>query len=114
MNDDESRRRRFVQVITSGQNDVLLLALQETHPKMGLGETPRRLSRKRCRCSSLKKYEDAFDTALQSMRKTKAFKNKWQSEQSAHNPAIGGRFYLRNNWRWPMGKLRPSQQLLGL
>ena len=37
---------------------------QEAHHKVGLGETPRRLIRKRCRYSSLEKFEDAFDTEL--------------------------------------------------
>ena len=36
----------------------------QTQPKVGLGETPRRLSRKNCQYSSLNKSEDAFDTAL--------------------------------------------------
>ena len=31
---------------------------------VGLGETLRRLIRKRCRHSALEKFEDAFDTAL--------------------------------------------------
>ena len=31
---------------------------------MGLGETPRRFVLRRCRYSSLEKFEDAFDTAL--------------------------------------------------
>ena len=37
---------------------------QEAHHQVGLGETPRRFVLKRCRYSSLKKFEDAFDTAL--------------------------------------------------
>ena len=37
---------------------------QEAHHKVGLGETPRRFVLKRCRYSSLEKFEDAFDTAL--------------------------------------------------
>ena len=37
---------------------------QEAHHKIGLGEMPRRLIRKRCRYSSLDQFEDAFDTAL--------------------------------------------------
>ena len=37
---------------------------QETHHKVGLGETPRRFNLERCRYSSLEKFEDEFDTAL--------------------------------------------------
>ena len=37
---------------------------QETHHKVGLGVTPCRLIRKRCRFSSLDKFEDAFDAAV--------------------------------------------------
>ena len=38
---------------------------QEAHHKVGLGETPLRLIRKRCRYSSLDKFrEDAFDAAV--------------------------------------------------
>ena len=44
---------------------------QEAHHKVGLGQTRRRLIRKRCRYSSLEKFEDAFDTALDLMQ-TKA------------------------------------------
>ena len=36
---------------------------QEAHHKVRLGETPHRLSRKRCRYSSLEKFEDAFEAA---------------------------------------------------
>ena len=42
---------------------------QETHPKVGLGETPPNLIRKRCLYFSLEKFEDAFDTALHLMGK---------------------------------------------
>ena len=55
------------------------------------GETPRRLIRKRCRYSSLGKFEDIFDTALYLLQKTLAFQDKWQSGKSARNPAIGER-----------------------
>ena len=43
---------------------------QEAHHKVGLavGETPRRLIRRRCRYSSLKKLESIFDTALDLMQ----------------------------------------------
>ena len=37
---------------------------QEAHHMVGLGETPRCFVLKRCRYSSLEKFEDAFDTAL--------------------------------------------------
>ena len=37
---------------------------QEAHYKMGLGETPHCLIWKRCQYSSLEKFEEAFDTAL--------------------------------------------------
>ena len=37
---------------------------QKAHNKVRIGETPRRLILKRCRCSSSEKLEDAFDTAL--------------------------------------------------
>ena len=41
-------------------------SLTRAHHTVELGETPRHLIRKRCRCrySSLEKFEDAFDTAL--------------------------------------------------
>ena len=41
---------------------------KQPNPKVGLGKTSRRLSRKRCRYSSLEKFEDGFDTALHSMQ----------------------------------------------
>ena len=41
---------------------------QEAHYKAGLGETPRRLIRKRYQYSSLDKFEDAFDTVLDLMQ----------------------------------------------
>ena len=37
------------------------------HSKVGIGETPRCLVRKRCLYSALKKFEDAVDTALHLM-----------------------------------------------
>ena len=49
---------------------------REAHPTVWLGETPRRLTRKRCRYSSLEKFEDAFDTELRVMRKPKACQDK--------------------------------------
>ena len=45
---------------------------QETHHNVGLGKTPRRLIQKLCRYSSLEKFEDAYDTALDIMQ-TKPF-----------------------------------------
>ena len=42
----------------------LFIAKQEARHKVGLGETPRRLIQKRCRYSSLEKFQDTFDTAL--------------------------------------------------
>ena len=44
---------------------------QEDHHKVGLGETSRRLIRKRRQYSSLDKFDDAFNTALDLMQKTK-------------------------------------------
>ena len=41
---------------------------QEAHHKVGLGETPHRLIRKRCQYSSLEKFEDAFGTPLDLMQ----------------------------------------------
>ena len=41
---------------------------QEAHHTVGLGETPYHLIRKRCRYSSLEKFQDVFDTALDLMR----------------------------------------------
>ena len=38
------------------------------HQKVGLGETPRRLIRKRNRYSERKKFEDSFDIALDLMQ----------------------------------------------
>ena len=43
---------------------------QEAHRKVELGESPRRLIRKRCRYSSFEESEDAFDTALHLMQKS--------------------------------------------
>ena len=37
---------------------------QEAHHTVGLGDTPRRLVRKRCQYSSLEKFEDVFDTEV--------------------------------------------------
>ena len=45
-----------------------MIVKQEANPKVGLGETPRRFNLKRCRYSSLVKFEDAFDTALYLMQ----------------------------------------------
>ena len=42
--------------------------LQEAPHKVGLGETRRRLIRKRCRYFSLDKCKEAFDTALDLMQ----------------------------------------------
>ena len=75
---------------------------QAIHHKIGVGKTPRRLIRKRCRYSSLEKFEDTFDTELDLMQKTQAFRDKWQS---AGNPAIGGRscffvLWLLLQWEW--------------
>ena len=37
---------------------------QEGHHTAGLGETPRLLIRKRCRYSSLEKFEDSFEALI--------------------------------------------------
>ena len=42
--------------------------IREAHHMIGLGEMPRRFILKRYRCSSLKKFEDAFDIALDLMQ----------------------------------------------
>ena len=42
----------------------IIITEQEADHKVGLSETPRRLIWKRCRFSSLEKFEDDFDTAL--------------------------------------------------
>ena len=44
---------------------------QEVHRKAKIGDTLRRLFRKRRRYSSLEKFEDDFDTALDLMQETK-------------------------------------------
>ena len=79
---------------------------QEAHHKVGLGKTPRHLIRNRCQYSLLKKFEDAFKTALHFvLKKRKRFKDKLQS---VGNPAIGGRSCFCKNWR--TGKVQQTQR----
>ena len=40
------------------------IEVQEVHHKVGLGETPCHLIRKRCQYYSVEKFYNAFDTAL--------------------------------------------------
>ena len=57
------------------RNNLNLYCLRQgAHTKVGIGETPSGLSRKRGRFSSLEKFEEAFDTALHSMQTRKAHK----------------------------------------
>ena len=42
--------------------------IQEVHHKVGLGKTPRRIISKHFKYSSLEKFEDSFDTALDFMQ----------------------------------------------
>ena len=53
--------------LTSKQANDSKTVKQETSHKVGQGETPHRFFLKRCRYSSLEKFEDAFDTALDLM-----------------------------------------------
>ena len=55
---------------------------QEAHHEVGLGETPRCLIRKRCRYSSVEKFEDAFDTALDLLQKTQVFQDMCDEVQA--------------------------------
>ena len=59
----------------------------EAKRKLALGETPRRLSRNRCRYSSLEIFEDAFEALTRHYFKanTYALQSKWLNEQSAAN-----------------------------
>ena len=61
---------------------------------MGLGETPHRLIRKRSRYSSLEKFEDAFDTALDFMQRPKRSRINDKVGKVRVNPAISGRRYF--------------------
>ena len=78
---------------------------QETHHKLGVVKTPRRLIRKRCRYSSLEKFEDAFDITLHFMQKYSSLPGKmakvWATQYS-----VGA---LEN---WHIGKVRRTQQLV--
>ena len=63
---------------------------QKAHNKVGLGETPRRLILQRCRYSSVDKFEDTFDTALDLMQKPKrsATNGKVRATQKLVNALI--------------------------
>ena len=76
--------------------EIQIFAKLEAHHEVGLGETPHRLIRKRCRYSSIENYEDVFDTALDLIQKTKALQDKWQSEQSAG--LVGALVFLGIAW----------------
>ena len=58
---------------------------------MGLGETPRRLIRKRYRYSSREKIEDAFDTALGLMQTKPSDAAFVAVIQNSINAAAGGK-----------------------
>ena len=81
---------------------------REAHHKFGLGETPRHfLIRKRCRYSSFDKFEDAFNTALDSMQK-KSKRSTTNGKMRATQQFVEALVFLvlwlvlQREWRHPL------------